>query len=82
MPIYEYHCEACGADFEELILSRSAQDDVKCKSCGSAQIVKLLSSSAVRSVVKCGMAPQNRCEVAPNKAGSGGCAHRGSCGCA
>jgi putative FmdB family regulatory protein len=47
MPIYEYHCGKCGADFEELTLSRSAGERVSCRSCGSARVSRLLSAFAV-----------------------------------
>jgi putative FmdB family regulatory protein len=74
MPIYEYHCKACGADFEELVFSRSDEAGVKCKSCGSASIVKLLSASAVVS-----SPPAFSCPVNPS--GGGSCPHAGGCGC-
>jgi putative FmdB family regulatory protein len=35
MPIYEYTCQDCGAPFEKLVRSMTAQVEVKCPSCGS-----------------------------------------------
>jgi putative FmdB family regulatory protein len=49
VPIYEYHCDDCGCDFEELLFTTAQQADVQCKSCSSANIVKLMSGAAVRS---------------------------------
>ena len=33
MPIYEYHCSACGADFESIRPVSRADDPTECKSC-------------------------------------------------
>lgn len=41
MPIYEYSCTDCGAQFEELIFSDD--DGVNCEKCGSANTEKLMS---------------------------------------
>ena len=49
MPIYEYKCEDCSATFEELLLTRSAEYEVVCKSCGSGNVTKLMSGAAVHS---------------------------------
>ena len=44
MPIYEYHCDACGHEFEALQkLSESLL--VKCPSCGQEKLRKLLSAA-------------------------------------
>ena len=32
MPIFEYHCQDCGTDFEKLV--RRADDQVACPACG------------------------------------------------
>jgi putative FmdB family regulatory protein len=42
MPIYEFECEECGARFEELVASGSA--DVPCAKCGSTRTRRLMSS--------------------------------------
>jgi putative FmdB family regulatory protein len=52
MPIFEFQCIACGATFEELVLSSEA--DVVCPACGSADIEKLFSPFAKRSCGGCG----------------------------
>ncbi len=41
MPIYEYHCDACGADFEKLVFG--AKPAVTCEKCGSGRTEKRLS---------------------------------------
>ena len=40
MPIYEYHCPKCGADFEKLA---TAQTAVACPSCESREVTRVLS---------------------------------------
>lgn len=34
MPIYEYHCAGCGAQFESIRPVSRADDPIDCKSCG------------------------------------------------
>ncbi|MBU0945018.1 MAG: zinc ribbon domain-containing protein [Proteobacteria bacterium] len=46
MPIYEFHCEDCGKDFESLILIASAVDHLTCKHCNSANIKKMISATS------------------------------------
>ncbi len=41
MPIYEYHCENCGEDFEYLVFGREKPD---CTSCESTNVNKLMSA--------------------------------------
>ncbi|MDX8402407.1 MAG: zinc ribbon domain-containing protein [Mariprofundaceae bacterium] len=45
MPIYEYHCESCGGEFETLVLRRD--EPVRCKLCGAAEVTRLISAHAV-----------------------------------
>ena len=45
MPLYEYRCQDCGAEFEELV-SFSARDDVVCEQCGSKNVERLVSGFA------------------------------------
>jgi putative FmdB family regulatory protein len=42
MPIYEYKCSDCGAEFEELV-SLHAEKNPPCTSCGSEKVEKKLS---------------------------------------
>ena len=47
MPIFEYRCSACGDEFELLVLNSSPV--AECASCGSQDLEKLMSLSAVSS---------------------------------
>ena len=46
MPIYEYRCEACGHEFESLILGKT---EPECPSCQSLDAERLLSLPTVHS---------------------------------
>jgi len=47
MPIYEYHCQACGKDQSLLFLSqREAAARPYCKYCGARRLTRLLSRFA------------------------------------
>lgn len=44
MPIYEYHCQACGRDQSALFLSlREASSRPRCKYCNARRLTRLLS---------------------------------------
>jgi putative FmdB family regulatory protein len=75
MPIYEYACRGCSADFEELV-SLSAAEAVRCPSCGSTRVEKQLSS--FQRVRAGGGAAAPALAGAPAR--SGGCCG-GGCGC-
>ena len=47
MPIHDYHCKACGHEFEAL--SRPQDPPVACPKCQSRELEKLLSGFAVSS---------------------------------
>jgi putative FmdB family regulatory protein len=47
MPIFEYICNACGEEFEELVLG--SRTDVKCPKCGSSGAQKKVSSFAFKA---------------------------------
>ena len=53
MPIFEYVCKSCDANFEKLVRAMSsAADDaqkVKCPKCGSSKTARALSVFAVSS---------------------------------
>ena len=62
MPIYEYRCQDCGHEFEELVRYSEA-DQVKCEKCGSKRTERLASgfcsnaghgSSAASTAPACG----------------------------
>ncbi len=46
MPIYEYKCRQCNHEFEKLVRSFSGSPDIFCQNCGSAKVVKLVSTFA------------------------------------
>ena len=43
MPIYEYRCSVCGEEFEKLIRSMSAAQEISCPRCGSRRVNKAIS---------------------------------------
>ncbi|MBU1072915.1 zinc ribbon domain-containing protein [bacterium] len=66
MPMYEFKCVACGAEFEELVtMAEVAAGEVPCPACASKQVERQISTFACggESVVDAG--------------GDGGCGHAG-----
>jgi len=43
MPIYEFHCETCEADFELLVRSMGAKPKARCPECGGRKARRKLS---------------------------------------
>ncbi len=46
MPIYEFICEECGEEFEELVRSAESHQDVLCPACFGQQVIKRISAFA------------------------------------
>jgi len=46
MPIFEYRCSRCGAEFEKLVLRVSGNLEVTCKNCGSSEVTEKVSTFA------------------------------------
>ncbi|MGH2651704.1 MAG: FmdB family zinc ribbon protein [Actinomycetota bacterium] len=46
MPIYEYHCPACGEEFEKLVFGQAA---VSCPGCASRDVGRRLSVFGLKS---------------------------------
>ncbi|MFC1823734.1 zinc ribbon domain-containing protein [Thermodesulfobacteriota bacterium] len=44
MPIYEYHCNKCGRNFEQLIFRSEIEENFICPECGDGDTCRLLSS--------------------------------------
>ncbi|SYZ74672.1 Regulatory protein, FmdB family [Candidatus Zixiibacteriota bacterium] len=44
MPIFEYKCDRCGQQFEQLVFRSS--DKVSCTACGSEEVQKYVSTFA------------------------------------
>ncbi|HEY4328439.1 MAG TPA: zinc ribbon domain-containing protein [Phycisphaerae bacterium] len=70
MPIYEYHCQACDADFEQMTTMSSRDDKHHCPTCGSKKTGRKLSVVAVGAGA----------EKSP-VGGNGGHTHSSMCGC-
>ena len=47
MPIFEYVCNSCGCEFEELISSKDALEIMPCKKCGEDSLKKVSRFSSV-----------------------------------
>jgi putative FmdB family regulatory protein len=74
MPIYEYHCEKCGQDFECLVFG---SEKPECRGCRSKKVRKRMSACGFVSKGGGG-------QTVKKAAGASGCGscHAGSCaGC-
>lgn len=49
MPIFEYQCNVCGLEFEELLSSKESSDIMACKKCGADAPKKISRFSSVVS---------------------------------
>lgn len=49
MPLYEFQCTDCKDEFEELVRSAAAADDVKCPRCGGEHVRRKVSLFASKS---------------------------------
>jgi len=72
MPIYEYRCNDCGAEFEDFTLSANG-GTTRCRACSSRRVTKLMSAFAVHGSAEAAA-------VEPGPCGSCGAARRGMCG--
>lgn len=70
MPIFEYACNECGNEFEELVFDRD--ECPPCPKCSSAKTGKLM--SAVRSRVGGGAPDMGEADSGPAPAAPSGCA--------
>ena len=61
MPIYEYHCTACGDDFEKFLRSMFSKETIVCPSCGSEHVSKAMSLFGMSSGSRGGGAPAPAC---------------------
>ena len=46
MPIYEFRCESCDKTFEHLAMTSGEVVEIKCPSCGSDELTRVMSSCA------------------------------------
>jgi putative FmdB family regulatory protein len=66
MPMYEYKCEECGREFEEL-MSASSREQPRCPSCGAEKTRRMISACSFGGLVG----------DVPGLGPSGGCAPSG-----
>jgi putative FmdB family regulatory protein len=50
MPLYEFHCQDCGCQFEKLVLSPS--EAVQCPTCRKDNVVKMMSACTLKTGCK------------------------------
>jgi len=43
LPLYEYQCQACGREFQYLVLKKDDEDDIRCPGCTGGDLKKLVS---------------------------------------
>jgi len=48
VPIYEFHCQSCDRDFEELVRSDQAIRSIACPHCSASNVERRLSVFAAR----------------------------------
>jgi putative FmdB family regulatory protein len=72
MPIYEYHCNTCGTDFEKLVFGSTI--DISCDKCGSKNTAKLVS--------RFGMGRSSNTSSSGDTGGGSGCGGCSSSSCA
>jgi len=73
MPLYEYRCNECNSEFDTLVRTPAAADDVTCRTCESANVHRLVSGFAT-------VGGYDDEYVSRSSSPSGGCCG-GSCGC-
>ena len=71
MPIFEYACKQCGAEFDALIQGSAI---ATCPSCESAELEKKLSSFAVAGRAASEREPIGPCGTCGDPRGAGACA--------
>ena len=75
MPMYEFLCGSCEKDFETIVSSAQAADEVECPECGSQKVHKKLSLFAKST----SGAAASASTFSGYSAGGGGCG--GMCSC-
>ena len=61
MPIYEYHCDDCGTDFEKLLRRATDSEKLCCPSCGEKHLSRRLSTFAAHSGASRNDSPASMC---------------------
>jgi len=77
MPLYEYSCPSCGAQFEELVRSAADADKVKCPTCQKKADRKFSTFGVAMAPSKSsgGGSPPPSCGGCPG-AGGGSCPYK------
>jgi len=73
MPIYEYHCEGCGVQYEKIVLSPSTAPPPQCPKCGSREVSKLISVPGACGAPAAGYPYGNPCGRGQCDGGGFGC---------
>ncbi len=73
MPVYQYFCSSCEKGFEELVLSASQRDQVKCPHCGGSGVVRQISAFAAHN------GDQQACSGPAAQGCDGCCGGAGAC---
>jgi len=74
MPIYEYRCDDCGAEFEKRVARPADSESVCCPTCGENHLTPRLSTF---SAVMGGSSSRDASASCPSAAG---CPNKGMCG--
>ncbi len=74
MPMYEFTCQKCENDFEELVFS--SDEEVECPSCKSTTVRRKISTFAFKSSGRFVAASGPSCSgCSPGPGGCSGCSH-------
>ncbi|MBW2526144.1 MAG: zinc ribbon domain-containing protein [Deltaproteobacteria bacterium] len=49
MPIYEYRCQSCDTEFEDLVRMGTPDEEIECPSCGQHEAKRQLSLTSSHS---------------------------------
>ncbi|MGB2615489.1 MAG: zinc ribbon domain-containing protein [Phycisphaerae bacterium] len=82
MPLYEFHCDACGKAFEELFRSMSERRRPACPKCGSRNVHKKFSTFALGGTERGPASPFGLRRGKQGAGAGGGCATCSSGSCA
>ncbi|HRX83652.1 MAG TPA: zinc ribbon domain-containing protein [Phycisphaerae bacterium] len=61
MPIYEYHCNGCGHEFEEMTSMARRDAKLACPACGAKQVERKFSVFAAGKAEAPAPSPQGGC---------------------
>ncbi|MBN2192137.1 MAG: zinc ribbon domain-containing protein [Polyangiaceae bacterium] len=70
MPTFEFLCEDCGREFEELVFRRD--EVIECPACGSDRATKLMSAFAVTGDSRLSGGGCGSCKASASKCGGCG----------